>query len=205
VLARVVVLAGPSGSGKSRLGERARLPVVRLDDFYKDGDDPTLPRIASGANAGHVDWDHPDSWRPEDALTTLARLCRTGRAHAPVYDIARNGRCGTHPIALDGHRFVVAEGVFAQDLVPALRECGLLAAAYCVHQHPLRTFWRRLRRDLRERRKPPRVLLLRGLALMREQREFVRRAVALGCTPLPNHEVLAELAELRDAEPRGAR
>ena len=32
---------------------------------------------------------------------------------------------------------------------------GLLAAAYCITQHPLVTFWRRLTRDLREHRKPP--------------------------------------------------
>ena len=54
--ARVIVLAGPSGAGKSRLAERLRLPVLRLDDFYKNGGDPTLPRIAAGANAGLVDW-----------------------------------------------------------------------------------------------------------------------------------------------------
>lgn len=49
--AQVVVLAGPSGAGKSRSAERLGLPILRLDDFYKDGDDPTLPRIAHGANA----------------------------------------------------------------------------------------------------------------------------------------------------------
>ena len=48
----MVVLAGPSGAGKSRLAERLGLPVLRLDDFYKDGDDPSLPRITTGANAG---------------------------------------------------------------------------------------------------------------------------------------------------------
>ena len=41
---RVIVLAGPSGAGKSRLAERLGLPVLRLDDFYKSGGDPTLPR-----------------------------------------------------------------------------------------------------------------------------------------------------------------
>ena len=40
--ASVIVLAGPSGAGKSRLAERIGLPVLRLDDFYKSGDDPTL-------------------------------------------------------------------------------------------------------------------------------------------------------------------
>lgn len=33
---RVVLLAGPSGSGKSHLAERSGLPVLRLDDFYKE-------------------------------------------------------------------------------------------------------------------------------------------------------------------------
>ena len=46
--ARVIVLAGPSGAGKSRLAERVGLPVLRLDDFYKNGDDPTLPGISRG-------------------------------------------------------------------------------------------------------------------------------------------------------------
>ena len=89
----------------------------------------------------------------------------------------------TMPHWIDGAEYVVAEGVFAHDLVPALRERGLLAAAYCVHQHPLHTFWRRLRRDLRERRKAPLVLVRRGLALMRGHRGLVAEAVAAGCRP----------------------
>ena len=98
--AQVVVLAGPSGAGKSRLAERLGLPVLRLDDFYKDGDDPSLPRITHGANAGLVDWDHPDSWHEADALAALRELCATGRTEVPVYEIARNGRCGTHTVEL---------------------------------------------------------------------------------------------------------
>ncbi|MEQ4500436.1 MAG: ATP-binding protein, partial [Nocardioides kribbensis] len=98
--ARVIVLAGPSGSGKSRLAERIGLPVLRLDDFYKSGGDPTLPRITEGANAGIVDWDHPDSWLPEDALEAMVALCRDGRAEVPVYDIAHDGRTGTRLLDL---------------------------------------------------------------------------------------------------------
>ena len=91
--AQVVVLAGPSGAGKSRLAERLGLPVLRLDDFYKDGEDPTLPRITTGANAGLVDWDHPASWHEADALAALRELCATGCSEVPIYEIARNGRC----------------------------------------------------------------------------------------------------------------
>jgi uridine kinase len=94
VPASVIVLAGPSGAGKSRLAERIGLPVLRLDDFYKTGDDPTLPRITSGANAGLVDWDDPASWLVDDAMAAIEQLCREGRAEVPVYDIAHDGRTG---------------------------------------------------------------------------------------------------------------
>ena len=173
--AQVIVLAGPSGAGKSRLASRLGLPVLRLDDFYKDGADPTLPLITDRPNAGLVDWDDPASWLPEDAVAALEELCRDGRAEVPVYDIAHDGRCGWQTLDLDGSAYFVAEGIFAQDVVGACRRRGLLAAAYCVTQHPLVTFWRRLTRDLREHRKPPLVLVRRGLALLRDQRRVVAR------------------------------
>ena len=193
VHARVIVLAGPSGAGKSRLADRTGLPVLRLDDFYKDGDDPTLPRIAEGANAGIVDWDHPDSWLLDDAMAALDELCRTGRAEVPVYDIAHNGRHGTHVVDVNGYAVFIAEGIFAQEIVPHAREAGLLAAAYCVRQHPMVTFWRRLTRDLREHRKPPLILIRRGLALMHDQRQVVDHAVALGCSPVTADQAYAEI------------
>lgn len=198
----MIVLAGPSGAGKSRLAERIGLPVLRLDDFYKFGDDRTLPRITTGANAGLVDWDHPDSWLPDDAIAAVAELCRTGSADVPVYEIAKDGRCGWQHLDLDGHDLFVAEGIFAQEIVPGCREAGLLAAAYCVRQHRIVTFWRRLTRDLREHRKPPLVLVCRGLALLRDQRRVVAHAVALGCAPLTPEAALMDVRRLRDAADR---
>ena len=200
--ARVVVLAGPSGAGKSRLAVRLGLPVLRLDDFYKQGNDATLPVIVRGANAGLTDWDHPGSWLPDDAMDAIRTLCRDGRAHVPIYDIAHDGRCGEQLLDLGDHRVFLAEGIFAQEVVPACAREGLLEAAYCVTQHPLVTFWRRLTRDLREHRKPPLVLVRRGWSLMRAQREVVRHAVALGCSPVRPHEAYAEIRE-REVVGRG--
>ena len=195
--ARVIVLAGPSGAGKSRLAERMGLPVLRLDDFYKDGGDPSLPLITEGANAGIPDWDDPASWLLDDAMAALDELCRTGRTEVPIYDISTSSRRGSHVVDLAGHDLFAAEGIFAQEIVPHCREAGILAAAYCVRQHPMLTFWRRLTRDLREHRKPPRVLARRGLALMRDQQRVVEHAVGLGCRPVTGDQAYADVqAEL---------
>lgn len=193
--ARVVVLAGPSGAGKSRLAERTGLPVLRLDDFYKDGSDPSLPRIDGGANAGLVDWDHPGSWLPGDALAAIASLCHTGHAEVPIYDIAQDGRCGAQLLDLAGSPLFIAEGIFAPDIVAACGDEGLLAAAYCVTQAPMVTFWRRLTRDLKERRKPPQVLIRRGLVLWHNQRSVVAGAVAKGCRKVTVAEASEDISQ----------
>jgi uridine kinase len=196
VVSRVVVLAGPSGIGKSRLAALTGLPVLRLDDFYRSGDDPALPLITHGANAGLVDWDDVRSWQAERAVLAIEELARTGRTVAPLYDIARNGPSGTHDVVLDGAGLFVAEGIFAQQIVAACRERDVLAVAFCLRQHPLVTFWRRLTRDLRERRKPPVVLVRRGWALMRDQQRVIADAAALGCTVVSPREAADRIRTL---------
>lgn len=192
--ARVIVVAGPSGAGKSRLTRRLGLPELNLDDFYKDGDDPTLPRIAIAGGDPIIDWDSPASWHREAALATIAELCCTGAAAVPTYDIATSRRTGTRTLDLAGSPLLVAEGIFAQEVVAACRELGYLADAVCVTQHPALTFVRRLARDLREHRKPPFYLLRRGLHLALVQRRVVAHAVALGCRPLTGEAAFQELA-----------
>jgi uridine kinase len=198
----VIVLAGPSGAGKSHLADRIGLPILRLDDFYRSAGDPALPVLTSGPNAGLVDWDDPASWLADDALAAVVELCRTGTATVPIYDIAHDGRCGSQTLDLGGAELFVAEGIFAQEIVPACRKAGLVAAAYCVRQHPMVTFWRRLARDLRERRKPPLVLISRGFALLRDQRRVVAHAVELGCEPVTPNEAFAAVRRLRSGSRR---
>jgi uridine kinase len=199
VPAQVIVVAGPSGSGKSRLCSRLYealgVLTVNLDDFYKDGDDPTLPRLHLAPGQDIVDWDDPASWSCTDALDALETLCRDGAADIPVYDISHDGRVGTRRVRVGSPSYVVAEGLFAQEVVAGCRERGLLADAVCVRNHRLVTFWRRFTRDLRVHRKPPLVLVRRGLALMRDQQRVVAHAVALGCTPVTADEAYAEIHE----------
>jgi uridine kinase len=180
---RVVVLAGPSGAGKSRLSARLhaayRWPVVRLDDFYRDGDDPELPTRELGGTT-IVDWDDPRSWDAEAAVAALEQLVATGAVDVPVYDIARSAAAGTTSIEASSETLVVAEGIFAAEVIDALREAGILHSAWCVRHPRWVTFARRLVRDLAERRKPPLVLVRRGLALTRAEPQLVARMERLG-------------------------
>jgi uridine kinase len=176
----VVLLAGPSGTGKSHLAELVGLPIVRLDDFYRDGDDEAMPRSPLGI----VDWDDPRSWDGDRAVAALEILCTTGTADLPIYDIAADGTVGHRPVSTDGSLLIIAEGIFADRIVDALRDRGLLAAAICVRHHRIVTFVRRFQRDLREHRKPPYTLLRRGLLLLRDDPQVVRRCLDAGCEPL---------------------
>jgi len=198
LVAQVVVVAGPSGSGKSRLCRRLEaslgIPTVNLDDFYKSAGDPTLPRL--GAGDGPVDWDDPASWSREEALEALERLCRTGSADVPVYDISRDGRTGVRRVSLGGAPYVVAEGLFAQEVIPGCGARGLLADAVCVRNPRLVTFWRRLTRDLREHRKPPLLLLRRGWRLMRAEPAVVAHAVACGAAPMRPQQAFERVSAL---------
>ncbi|HSK27936.1 MAG TPA: uridine kinase [Jiangellales bacterium] len=197
--AQVVLLAGPSGSGKSHLAAASGLPVLTLDDFYRDGDDPGLPREPE---LGIVDWDDPRAWDAECAVATLEAICRTGCADVPEYDISRDRATSTRRFCVDGATAFVAEGLFAAEIVTACRERGILAEAIVLHRPPWKNFTRRLVRDLVERRKPPLTLVRRGRLLMAAEAAVVRRQVALGCRPYDAQRLRRTLAALR-ARPSG--
>jgi uridine kinase len=193
---RVVVLAGPSGAGKSRLAahlkDRHGWPIVRLDDFYRDGDDPSLPILPMGV----PDWDDPRSWHPDAAVRTLVALCHNGVVDVPVYDISSSRTVGHSTVTAQPGQLIVAEGIFAAEIIAALAEADVLAAAYCVHAGRWLTFLRRLVRDLAERRKPPWVLWRRGLSLCRQEPAIVARNVRLGARPVRADEAMTAAAAL---------
>ncbi|AVH95806.1 hypothetical protein GCM10010497_06080 [Streptomyces cinereoruber] len=188
---RVVLLTGPSGSGKSSLAAVTGLPVLRLDDFYKEHDDPSLPLVAGSAD---IDWDSPQSWDADAAVSAVVELCRTGRTDVPVYDIATSSRTGREGLDIGRTPLFVAEGIFAAEIVARCRDLGVLADAICLRGRPSTTFRRRLARDLREGRKSVPFLLRRGWRLMRAERAIVARQAELGAHPCAKPEALGRLA-----------
>ncbi|MFD8482786.1 ATP-binding protein [Kitasatospora sp. NPDC059673] len=199
-ISRVILLSGPSGSGKSSLAERSGLPVLQLDDFYKDGDDPTLPQLPDG---GGPDWDSPDAWHGEQALAAIRTLAFEGVAEVPTYSIPANGRSGHRTLELNGAAAFVAEGIFAAELVRRCQAEGLLGDALCLRNKPSTTAWRRFRRDVREGRKSIPYLLRRGWRLMRSERGIVARQVELGsyaCSGVEASRRIASVARQLPAE-----
>ncbi|WP_037686046.1 uridine kinase family protein [Streptomyces aureocirculatus] len=189
---RVVLLAGPSGSGKSSFAARSGLPVLCLDDFYKECTDPSLPQVPGTSD---IDWDSPLSWDADVALAAIGELCRTGRTRVPVYDIATSSRVGEEALDIERTPLFIAEGIFAADIVERCREMGVLADAICLRGRPSTTFRRRLLRDLREGRKSVPFLLRRGWRLMRAERSIVARQTALGAHPCGKDEALGRLTD----------
>jgi uridine kinase len=190
---RVVLLAGPSGSGKTRLAGASGLPVLALDDFYRDGDDPQMPLQQE---LGIVDWDDPRSWDATRAVQTLVEICRHGYADVPVYDIAHDRSTDMRRFDVGGSSAFVAEGLFAGSIVTACRERDILADAIVLRRSPWMNFVRRLVRDVSERRKPVLTLLRRGWTLMRSERALLRRQVELGCRPCDARQLRKALAEI---------
>lgn len=200
--ARVILLTGPSGSGKSSLAARTGLPVLKLDDFYKEAHDPTLPLLPDGSGA---DWDSPLSWDADAAVAAIAELCGTARTSVPLYDIASSSRTGESALDIGRTPLFIAEGIFAADIIGRCRELGLLADALCLRGRPSTTFRRRLLRDLREGRKPAPYLIRRGLRLMRAERGIVARQTALGAYACGRDTAMGRIAAAAAGRREGVR
>jgi uridine kinase len=170
---------------------------VRLDDFYRDLDDDDMPRWG-----GIVDWDDPHSWNGAAAVTAITTLIDQGSVKVPVYDISLSRRIGWHELVLPetppSQRIcIVAEGIFAPELVRRCRELGLDTTGVWLSRTGLLVFLLRLVRDLREHRKAPHILFRRGWALLGKEPALRRAAEAKGCESLTMRQAAARLESLR--------
>ncbi len=187
---RLFLVAGASGSGKSRLAHASGCLAFRLDDFYFDADHPGHVLT----DYGIIDWDDPASWDAGAAVVALRALLEAGEVEVPQYSISESRAVGRHTVTLGGCACVVAEGVFAIELLPHLRAAGIPATPIYLDRPGWLVFGLRLRRDLAGKRKPPRVLLRRGWALWRAQPSLKRKAVAAGFRPLSMRRALAAIS-----------
>lgn len=180
-MTRLVLIAGASGSGKSRLVRRSGLPCLRLDDFYADADEPGLPHTL-----GIVDWDDPASWHGAAAIEAIRSLLETGTAEVPEYSIPLSRATGTHTAMLPaGAPVLLAEGIFAIEALPLARAAGLDAQGIYLDRPRTVVAWWRFKRDLAQKRKSPWVLVRRGFVLWRAQPALKRKALAAGFKALP--------------------
>lgn len=189
--ARVVLLAGPSGCGKSRLAALLGLPILALDDFYRAAS-VDLPCRADGS----IDWEEPATWDGGAAAEALSVLCHRGVVEVPTYSFADNRAVGRHTVDRGAASIVVAEGIFAPELVGPLTEAGLLADALLVRQGRWVTFGRRLLRDLREHRKRPAQLVRSGWCKTMAEPDVVARHRALGARPTTKADARRRVAAL---------
>lgn len=197
---RIVLLAGPSGSGKGVMSRRSGLPVLGLDEFYRELDDPGLPH-----RFGIVDWDDPASWNAGAALEALTALAHDGAAEIPEYSISASRRTGTTRLVAGDAPLIIAEGIFAAELIAPLAAAGLLADAIVLHRPTPVVFALRLVRDLRQNRKPPLTLLRRGWGLAQDQRADLEGWVGAGMRPEGLHagtRWLHRLTGVADCEQR---
>ncbi|MCA0253196.1 MAG: uridine kinase [Actinobacteria bacterium] len=188
---RLILVAGASGSGKSRLARASGCLAFRLDDFYFDADYPGHVLT----DYGIIDWDDAASWNAAAAVAALDALLTEGEVEVPDYSISESRTIGRHTVVLSDCECVVAEGVFAIELLPHLREAGIPATPIYLDRPGWLVFGLRLRRDLAGKRKPPRVLLRRGLALWRAQPGLKRRAVTAGFHPFSMRRALRAIGD----------
>lgn len=207
--ARVILLTGPSGSGKTSLLRRVGACRLKLDDFYRNGDESGMPLLDGGRSDTQglgreeamslIDWDHPASWDADRAMSAILDLCGQGHTRVPVYSIADNATVGAEELSIDEARAFVAEGIFAGELVQRCREAGVLADALVLRRPTIQTWWFRLRRDIAERRKPLHVLLTRGVRLARQEPRTIAAWVAQGCRAVSREEcertILSHIAD----------
>ena len=115
---RVVLLAGPSGSGKTTTanlladalkaaGEESM--VVSLDDFYRNSDDPTYPRLDNGER----DFETVDALDLPFLTKTLADIAASRFFLLPRYDFKVARRTEVRKIPAMPHGCVIIEGLHA--------------------------------------------------------------------------------------------
>ena len=108
----MVLLCGRSGSGKSTLVHGGEAAAIALDGFYREGNDPLLPR-----RGRRPDWEAIGALDLDLLDEALSGVLADRRAHVPVYNF-RSAVARGHIELCVADPLIVIEGLHAA----ALRE-----------------------------------------------------------------------------------
>ncbi|MBR2570728.1 MAG: nucleoside kinase [Clostridia bacterium] len=114
--ARLILIAGPSSSGKTTFAHRLTIQLkvrgltpikVSMDDYYRDHSETPLDEN------GEPDYERVDALDTALLSEHLARLLKDETVDAPTFDFVTGTRSGVHPVVpLPGHPILV-EGIHA--------------------------------------------------------------------------------------------
>ena len=113
----VVIVAGPTGSGKSTFADRLeddRTTVLHLDNYFKDASDAQRP-------GEQVNWSTPDVLDADRIRSDVAKIlaAHVGNiVEIPTYDKRQSMRVGEEGLTIRDR--LVIEGVYAIQLFPNL-------------------------------------------------------------------------------------
>ncbi|WP_461635541.1 uridine kinase family protein [Glutamicibacter soli] len=191
----VILIGGPSGSGKSYLAARFGNPHLPLDEFYRQLSEDGHPEAFPRTPYGEVDWDHPGTWNMDAALKAVNELLESGSTMVPNYSISTSSYDGHRKISGNGGP-IIAEGIFLSEILEPLRAQGINVQAYYVDEPALLTTIRRFIRDVSQRRKPLMFLVKRGYALFKAHASDRENYRAKGFTIVPKPQLKKLLANL---------
>ena len=150
--AKLILVAGPSSSGKSTLAKalyrqfgahHARL--LSLDNYYRD------LRHLSPEERALRNFDEPNAWESARLITEMQQLTKGQCIHMPQYDFNTHLRVDQTQM-VEPAAFIIAEGLFALSY-PALNRLAFLRIFVDLHDEI--ALQRRLERDIRERGRSP--------------------------------------------------
>ncbi len=174
----LIGLCGESGSGKTFACARAGQPVLHLDGFYRSPDESGLP-IDSG---GGVDWESIASFDVTAAAAAVHSLLDHGVALVPVFDYRANGFVGEHLLRVNRGLPLIAEGLFALEVVRLVsddrKDCVVASVLLNASTH--RAVIGRVRRDVREGRRRLKDAAVNSVRMRARSREYVLEHQASG-------------------------
>lgn len=170
-ITRLIALAGPSASGKTTLAHYLGRPTLELDNFYREGKDPAVPKTPRGT----PNWELPGAFNFDEAISALTQIVVNGTAVIPVYDYRSTAIVGAQLFSVEGPVLTVL-GVYSFDVVAGVgSRLGLGIQRVLLTTPSIVCAIRGVRRDLDEGRLPLGKALVKAVQVAKTARGYVRQ------------------------------